>query len=205
MQWSWKFVIVLSDTRFWAFRPKRGGSITNTRNVAYPVGFLSGCNAVHGNSVLLNNTVIFNYVLVEWVCLLTYFALQLTTAHACRLDSFTGHVVVANVGQCLSCFVNVHVEFLLVLCIWNLFVVNRVIRPDIPSGHCCIWPISLVTSRDLSLRGDNATILCFFVTQKLSVKKTQNFCRCSVHSEIYIVHSPTNTLFIKLGKVENVH
>ena len=28
-----------------------------------------------------------------------------------------------------------------------------------------------------------------------------NFCRCSVHSEIYTVHSPTNMLFIKLRKV----
>jgi len=28
-----------------------------------------------------------------------------------------------------------------------------------------------------------------------------NFYRCFVHSEIYIVHSPANALFIKLGKV----
>jgi len=28
-----------------------------------------------------------------------------------------------------------------------------------------------------------------------------NFYRCSVRSEIYIVHSPTNALFIKVGKV----
>jgi len=27
------------------------------------------------------------------------------------------------------------------------------------------------------------------------------FYRCSVHSEIYIVHSATNSLFIKIGKV----
>jgi hypothetical protein len=28
-----------------------------------------------------------------------------------------------------------------------------------------------------------------------------NFYCCTVHSEIYIVHSPTNALFIELGKV----
>jgi hypothetical protein len=28
-----------------------------------------------------------------------------------------------------------------------------------------------------------------------------NFYRCTVHSEIYIVHSPTNALFIELRKV----
>jgi len=28
-----------------------------------------------------------------------------------------------------------------------------------------------------------------------------SFYHCSVHSEVYIVHSPTNALFIKLGKV----
>jgi hypothetical protein len=28
-----------------------------------------------------------------------------------------------------------------------------------------------------------------------------NLYRCTVHSEIYTVHSPTNVLFIKLGKV----
>ena len=33
-----------------------------------------------------------------------------------------------------------------------------------------------------------------------NIKKTI-FYPCSVHSEIYIVHSPTNALFIKLGKV----
>jgi hypothetical protein len=33
MQWSWKFVIVLSDTWLWASGPKRGGSIANKRNV----------------------------------------------------------------------------------------------------------------------------------------------------------------------------
>jgi hypothetical protein len=27
------------------------------------------------------------------------------------------------------------------------------------------------------------------------------FYCCTVHSEIYVVHSPTNALFIKLGKV----
>ena len=27
------------------------------------------------------------------------------------------------------------------------------------------------------------------------------FYRCSVHSEIYVVHSPINALFIELGKV----
>jgi len=27
------------------------------------------------------------------------------------------------------------------------------------------------------------------------------FYRCSAHSEIYVVHSPTNELFIKLRKV----
>jgi len=32
-----------------------------------------------------------------------------------------------------------------------------------------------------------------------------NFYRCSVRSEIYVVHSPTNALFIKLGKVYNLH
>jgi len=30
---------------------------------------------------------------------------------------------------------------------------------------------------------------------------TRLFYLCSVHSEIYLVHSPTNALFIKLGKV----
>jgi len=38
--------------------------------------------------------------------------------------------------------------------------------------------------------------------RKLRVKeRIFYFYRCSVHSEIYIVHSPTNALFIKLGKV----
>ena len=79
-----------------------------------PAGFMSGCTAVHGNSVLLNNPGIFNYVLVQRVCLLTYFAVQLATAHACRLDSFTCHMIVGNVGRCVGCSANVHVEFLLV-------------------------------------------------------------------------------------------
>jgi hypothetical protein len=33
------------------------------------------------------------------------------------------------------------------------------------------------------------------------VEGIDNFYCCTVHSEIYIVHSPTNALFIKLGKV----
>ena len=28
-----------------------------------------------------------------------------------------------------------------------------------------------------------------------------NFCHCTVHSKIYVVHIPTDALFIKLGKV----
>jgi hypothetical protein len=31
--------------------------------------------------------------------------------------------------------------------------------------------------------------------------KMDNFYLCTVHSDIYTVHSPTNALFIKLGKV----
>jgi carboxylesterase type B len=32
-------------------------------------------------------------------------------------------------------------------------------------------------------------------------KKKYNFYCCTVHSEIHIVHSPKNALFIKFGKV----
>jgi hypothetical protein len=40
----------------------------------------------------------------------------------------------------------------------------------------------------------------FLLRWKLNIV-TDNFYCCTVHSEIHIVHSPTNALFIKLGKV----
>ena len=43
---------------------------------------------------------------------------------------------------------------------------------------------------------------CFWITTScVSDNFNVDFYHCSVHSEIYIVHSPTNALFIKLGKV----
>jgi len=52
-------------------------------------------------------------------------------------------------------------------------------------------------------------LLVYFVLniRSVTISRRKNmddkfyFYRCSVHSEIYIVHSPTNVIFIKLGKV----
>jgi hypothetical protein len=47
----------------------------------------------------------------------------------------------------------------------------------------------------------------FYVHEARSHSRKQNtlknFYCCTVHSEIYTVHSPTNALFIKLGFVLN--
>jgi hypothetical protein len=48
-------------------------------------------------------------------------------------------------------------------------------------------------------RGNYCGSSVWILTQQ--VKHCSYFYCCTVHSEIYIVHSPTNTLFIKLRKV----
>ena len=48
-------------------------------------------------------------------------------------------------------------------------------------------------------------ILIFVVANPLNLAKNEfnfeNFYRCTVHSDIYAVHSPTKVLFIKLREV----
>jgi len=44
------------------------------------------------------------------------------------------------------------------------------------------------------------TCYTHFHSIRSTIKIRNNICRCTVHFEIYVVHSPTNALFINLVK-----
>jgi hypothetical protein len=78
---------------------------------------------------------------------------------------------------------------------FNLFVIDQLTDQNVDGPLMLFF---ILCNRTLQALWVIRTTLSFYYHQN-TTRIVVNFYCCALHSEIYIVHSPTNALFIKLG------